>query len=398
MGVRGTHIHHIGQTGTIMEGDVIEALSAIPDETIDLVFADPPYFLQLENELRRPDDSVVSPVDDEWDRFTSFGEYDRFSFSWLKECRRVLRKDGTLWVIGTYHNIFRIGRILQDLGYWILNDVVWVKSNPMPNFRGTRFTNAHETLIWAKRSKESGYVFNYWDMKSLNDGLQMRSDWRIPICSGRERVMDDGKRAHSTQKPLALLYRVVLSSTVPGSTLLDPFLGSGTTAVAAQMLGRRWIGIEKDPRYIALAAERAEAFIQANASPDISSSLSPHPSRRRDAKVPFGSLVESGMVRAGSRLFSPDGGKSARVNADGSLTVEGRRGSIHQIAALLQGRERANGWDYWFLREGEEALSIDLLRARYREVHALSAAAETLTSPPANIAGGKTLKTEEQLE
>ncbi len=361
-------IHRIGEAGTIFECDVLDGLRSIHDGSIDAVFADPPYFLQLENELRRPDDSIVSPVNDEWDRFSSFEEYDSFTRSWLAETKRVLKDDGTLWVIGTYHNIFRVGRLLQDLGFWILNDIVWIKSNPMPNFRGSRFTNAHETLIWAKKSKNAGYTFNYWDMKSLNGDLQMRSDWRIPICSGVERIKKEGRKAHSTQKPLALLYRIIIASTSPGGTILDPFLGSGTTAAAAQLLGRRWIGIERDPDYIALAVSRIGEPGAVSAAEDYRLSIAPSPTRRNEPRVSFGNILESGMLRAGDRLYGPGGRGPARINADGSLSQGQHRGSIHQLAALALKRERANGWDYWLFNENGTKTSIDVLRTRFRQL------------------------------
>lgn len=358
--------HYVDDDGMILQGDVVESLRSIQSQSVDAIFADPPYFLQLENELRRPDDSRVVAVNDEWDNFSSFDEYDRFTGSWLSECRRVLKAEGTIWVIGTYHNIYRVGRILQDLGFWILNDVIWVKANPMPNFRGTRFTNAHETLIWAKHSKGSGYTFNYWDMKSLNDGVQMRSDWVIPICSGKERARESGTRAHSTQKPLALLYRIITSSTNRGDTILDPFLGSGTTAVAARTLGRRWIGVEKDSAYIELSMKRVSEAVSSAAPADFSQALTPYPSRRHQDRVAFGSLVERGLLRPGQFIYSRNGGDKARVNADGSISLGELRGSIHQMSAKLLGRERANGWDYWFYKKAGKLLSIDDLRSEFR--------------------------------
>lgn len=351
----------------ILQGDVIEALGSLGTGSADMIFADPPYNLQLEGELRRPDDSVVDAVNDGWDRFSSFSEYDEFTTSWLTECRRVLKENGSIWVIGTYHNIFRIGKIMQDLGYWILNDVVWVKTNPMPNFRGARFANAHETLIWAKRGKSSGYTFNYWDLKSLNEGLQMRSDWHMPICGGSERIREGGMKAHSTQKPEALLYRVVLSSTRPGDTVLDPFLGTGTTAAVCQTLGRRWIGIEREERYVEVAARRIESSAGLS-PPQDGGALEPSPTRRELKRVPFGALLESGMVRPGETLYSEDGGRRARINADASVTADGERGSIHSISAMLQGRERSNGWDYWFVKRSGKLLPLDSLRVEYREM------------------------------
>lgn len=358
-------MHEVTGNGKVLQGDVIECLASLDDESVDAVFADPPYFLQLNSSLRRPDDSEVDAVDDSWDRFGSFAEYDSFTTAWLRECRRVLRRNGTIWVIGTYHNIFRIGRALQDEGFWILNDIIWVKSNPMPNFRGRRFTNAHETLIWAKREKGTGQTFNYWGMKSLNEGLQMRSDWELPICSGRERVREEGTKAHSTQKPLALLYRVLLASTTAGSIILDPFLGSGTTAVAAETLGRKWIGIEKDRRYVRVALRRIREAVNSRQE-HFDQSLLPIPSRRDAVRVPFGRLLECGMLRPGQSLYSSDRTHSATVNADGSVSITGFRGSIHEASARIMKRERANGWDYWFVEDGSTLLSIDALREEYR--------------------------------
>src|SRR5580700_709386 len=247
-------------SGRIVIGDCVAAMAALPAASVDLVFADPPYNLQLKGDLKRPDDSRVDAVDDDWDKFASFADYDAFTRAWLSACRRVLKPAATLWVIGSYHNIFRVGAILQDLGFWILNDVVWRKSNPMPNFRGRRFTNAHETLLWCAADREARYTFNYEAMKALNDELQMRSDWLIPICGGPERLKgDDGKKAHPTQKPEALLHRVLMASSRPGDIVIDPFCGTGTTGAVAKRLGRRFLGIERDPSYATLARQRIAA-------------------------------------------------------------------------------------------------------------------------------------------
>jgi DNA modification methylase len=351
--------------GHILRGDCREILPQWPAESVDLVFADPPYNLQLQRELYRPDSSRVDAVADAWDRFDSFSDYDRFTGEWLSACRRVLKPTGSLWVIGTYHNIHRVGALLQTLGYWILNEIVWVKSNPMPNFRGVRFTNAHETLLWAARERGARYTFHHHAMKSLNEELQMRSDWRLPICSGKERLRAGGNKVHSTQKPEALLYRVILASTDPGDLILDPFFGSGTTGAAAKRLGRRWIGIEKEPAYIEAAAAR----IAAVADPEPDRELLSTPDPRARERIPFGRLLEEGLLRPGDTLaFDSGAGPQARVCADGSLAYQGQRGSIHQIARLLR-RGPCNGWEHWYYLDGEsrERLPIDRLREQLRE-------------------------------
>jgi modification methylase len=349
----------------IFIGDCREVLASLPADSADLVFADPPYNLQLRQELFRPTGSRVDGVDDDWDRFESFAEYDDFTRGWLAACRRVLKPTGTLWVIGTYHNIHRVGAILQDLGFWILNEIAWIKSNPMPNFRGVRFTNAHETLLWASRERGARYTFHHHAMKSLNEELQMRSDWVLPVCSGKERLRTDGRKVHSTQKPEALLYRVILSSTDPGALVLDPFFGSGTTGAVAKRLGRRWIGIEKDAAYAAAANERIQAVPAAELAPDFYSTPDP----RRRARIPFGRLLEAGLITPGEVLrFGPDGKEKARVCADGSISWKGKRGSIHEIARALRGGP-CNGWDQWYAldRSSGERVPIDQLREQIRE-------------------------------
>jgi len=349
----------------ILHGDCREILPQLPAESVDLVFADPPYNLQLRQELFRPDSSRVDAVDDEWDRFDSFEEYDRFTREWLAACRRVLKPSGGLWVIGTYHNIHRVGAVLQSLGYWILNEIVWIKSNPMPNFRGVRFTNAHETLLWAARERGARYTFHHHAMKSLNEELQMRSDWNLPVCSGRERLRSGGEKLHSTQKPEALLYRVILSSTDPGDLVLDPFFGSGTTGAAAKRLGRKWIGIEKKAAYIEAAQRRIDAIPEPAADGELLSTPNP---RKRD-RIPFGRLLEEGVLSAGDTLvFGSGNGPKARVCADGSLSWKGKRGSIHQIARMLRGGP-CNGWDHWRAvdRHTGNRVSIDALREELRE-------------------------------
>jgi len=345
----------------IITGDCLEAMAGLPAASIDLVFADPPYNLQLSGELHRPNNSRVDGVEEDWDKFAGFDEYDRFTRSWLAACRRLLKPHGGLWVIGTYHNIFRIGAALQDLGFWILNDIVWRKTNPMPNFRGRRFTNAHETLLWCAVSREARYTFNYEAMKALNEDLQMRSDWLIPLCSGPERLRDlHGKKAHPTQKPEALLHRALLASTRPGEMILDPFFGTGTTGAVAKRLGRRFIGIERDPAYVAVARRRI-----AGVSPVAGEAVALE-SRREAPRIPFGNLVERGLIRPGEVLFDQTRRFQARVRADGSLISAEHRGSIHSVAAQVQGASAWNGWTFWYVqREGVPTL-IDSLRQQLR--------------------------------
>jgi modification methylase len=351
----------------IIAGDSIETLRSLPDSFADLVFADPPYNLQLGGDLTRPDNSRVDGVDDDWDRFGSFDDYDRFTRGWLAEARRILKPDGAIWVIGSYHNIFRVGAAMQDLGFWLLNDVIWVKSNPMPNFRGTRFANAHETLIWASKSKESRPTFNYSALKTANDDLQMRSDWFLPICTGNERLKGaSGAKAHPTQKPEALLYRVILATTNPGDVIVDPFFGSGTTGAVAKMLGRRFIGVDRDKDYIAAAAKRIAAAAPADAE-----ALRVTPSKRAAARVPFGSIVEKGLLKPGSTLYAPLKKYAARVRADGSIAVNGPdgavEGSIHKIGAHVQKTEACNGWTYWHYETKTGLKPIDFLREKMRK-------------------------------
>jgi modification methylase len=346
---------------TILEGDCLVEMARLPEASVDLVFADPPYNLQLNGELHRPDNSRVDGVEAEWDRFAGFTEYDDFTRNWLSACRRLLKPTGALWVIGTYHNIFRIGAILQDLGFWILNDVVWRKANPMPNFRGRRFTNAHETLLWCAHSREARYTFNYEAMKGLNDELQMRSDWLIPLCGGPERLRDgDGKKAHPTQKPEALLHRVLLASTKPGDLVLDPFFGTGTTGAVAKRLGRHCIGIEREAGYARLARRRIAAIRPA---PVEAVALD---SRREAPRVPFGSLVERGLLQPGEALVDARRRWSARVRADGSVISGEHRGSIHSVAAAVLGAPAWNGWAFWHVERSGRLVLIDELREQLR--------------------------------
>jgi modification methylase len=334
----------------------------LPSGSVDMVFADPPYNLQLAGELHRPNNSRVDGVEAAWDKFDDLAAYDAFTRSWLAAARRTLKDDGTLWVIGTYHNIFRVGAALQDLGFWILNDVVWRKTNPMPNFRGRRFTNAHETLIWCAKNASARYTFNYEAMKALNDELQMRSDWLIPLCTGPERLKDgDGKKAHPTQKPEALLHRCITAATKPGALILDPFFGTGTTGAVARRLGRNYLGIEKDPAY----AERARARIAAvtaSEDPDVVEIKA----RREEPRIPFGWLVEQGLLRPGDILFDPSRRWTAKVRADGTVISAEHRGSIHQVGAAVQGAPACNGWTFWMVERKGRPVPIDLLRQELR--------------------------------
>jgi len=349
----------------ILYNDCLEILTSLPEKSVDLIFADPPYNLQLQNDLWRPNMTKVDAVDDIWDQFESFAGYDEFTRAWLTACRYVLKDTGTLWVIGSYHNIYRVGAILMDIGYWILNDIVWVKTNPMPNFRGMRFTNAHETLLWAQKIKGEKYTFNYHDMKALNDDKQMRSDWVIPICSGSERIRVNGEKAHSTQKPEALLYRIIQSSSNPGDVVLDPFFGSGTTGAVAKKLHRHWIGIEKDARYVEIARARIDAIRPGTYNARTFST----PSRREQVRIPFGALLEAGYLSPGQRLtFGPHDEVSAVILANGHLQVGDFTGSIHQAGRYLQNAP-CNGWDHWyFMNEATgERQVIDILRDQLRK-------------------------------
>jgi site-specific DNA-methyltransferase (adenine-specific) len=351
---------------TILHADCREALAGLPPSSVDLVFADPPYNLQLSQDLYRPNMTRVQAVDDTWDQFDSLADYDAFTRAWLGGCRRVLKDDGALWVIGTYHNIFRIGSILQDLGFWILNDVIWLKSNPMPNFRGVRFTNAHETLIWASKSRGARYTFHHHAMKALNDELQMRSDWMLPVCTGAERLKVEGKRAHSTQKPEALLYRVLLATTDPGDVVLDPFFGSGTTGAVARRLGRHYLGIESRAGYVELARRRLQGI---EPGPEVPAVLDVRDRRRSAPRVSVGSLIEAGLLRVGQALyFRGDRRQAARLRADGHVVLDGFEGSIHQAGRHLMSGSPCNGWEHWFFEDERGALSpVDQLRERLRD-------------------------------
>jgi len=347
---------------SILMGDCIAEMARLPDKSVDMIFADPPYNLQLGGDLFRPEGGRVDAVDDEWDKFDSLTTYDNFTRDWLEQARRILRDDGTIWVIGSYHNIYRVGALLQDADFWILNDIVWRKTNPMPNFRGTRFTNAHETLLWCAKDEKARYTFNYRAMKALNDDLQMRSDWLLPICSGGERVKgEDGGKAHPTQKPEALLYRILLACTKPGDVVLDPFFGTGTTGAVARRLGRRWIGIEREPTYVKVAQERIASTL-----PLDESAMQTVADKRDAPRVAFGVLVESGLVPAGTVVTDAKRRWSATVRADGSIACETHSGSIHKVGAALQGAPSCNGWTFWHVAEGGGALKpLDALRQQH---------------------------------
>ncbi|MDD9727859.1 site-specific DNA-methyltransferase [Roseovarius sp. SK2] len=347
---------------TVLGGDCIEVMNGLPEGSVDLIFADPPYNLQLRGDLHRPDNSQVDAVDDAWDQFASFEVYDRFTRDWLKAARRLLKPNGAIWVIGSYHNIFRVGAALQDAGFWILNDVVWRKSNPMPNFRGKRLTNAHETLIWASRDEAAKYTFNYEALKSLNEGIQMRSDWVLPICTGHERLKDDqGEKAHPTQKPESLLHRVLLGTTNPGDVVLDPFFGTGTTGAVAKMLGREFIGIEREEAYRKVAEKRLALVRKYDRA-----ALQVSTSKRAEPRVPFGQLIERGMLRPGEELLSMNGRHKAKLRADGTLVGDDVKGSIHQVGAALEGAPSCNGWTYWCIKRDGKPVSIDVFRQQIR--------------------------------
>ncbi len=346
---------------SILSGDCIEVMQSLPEASVDLIFADPPYNLQLKGELHRPNNTKVDAVDDAWDQFDSFKAYDTFTREWLAAARRLLKPDGAIWVIGSYHNIFRVGAELQTQGFWILNDVVWRKSNPMPNFRGKRFTNAHETMIWASKEEGAKYTFNYEALKELNEGVQMRSDWVLPICNGGERLKDsNGDKAHPTQKPEALLHRVLVGSTKPGDVVLDPFFGTGTTGAVAKMLGRDFIGIEREQAYRDVATKRLSKVRKFDKA-----ALETTTPKRSEPRVPFGQLVERGMLRPGEMLLNARG-QQAKVRADGTLIADDVKGSIHKVGAELEGAPSCNGWTYWHFKRDGKTVSIDVLRQQIR--------------------------------
>lgn len=347
----------------ILHEDCVAGMNALPAESVDLVFADPPYNLQLGGNLSRPDNSVVNGVTEDWDQFDTMDAYDLMTHDWLKAARRILKPNGALWVIGSYHNIFRVGAILQDQQFWIQNDIIWRKTNPMPNFRGTRFTNAHETLIWATKDENASPTFHYDAMKMMNDGVQMRSDWTLPICTGRERLKkSDGKKAHPTQKPESLLHRVILSTSNPGDVIVDPFFGTGTTGAVAKKLGRNFIGFERDESYIIHAERRILAV-----KPASDAAIAVTRSKRSEPRVPFGNLIERGLINPGTMLYSANGKHSAQVRADGSLACDDMKGSIHQVGAYVQDAPSCNGWTFWHFQTPQGPTQIDALRSIVRQ-------------------------------
>ncbi len=348
----------------VLVGDCIELMNALPEKSVDLIFADPPYNLQLGGDLLRPNNTKVDAVDDHWDQFDSFKHYDDFSREWLKAARRVLKDTGAIWVIGSYHNIYRVGTVMQDIGYWILNDIVWRKTNPMPNFRGKRFCNAHETLLWcSKNAEQKAITFNYEAMKQLNEGLQMRSDWLLPICSGGERLKDDkGKKVHPTQKPEALLQRVLMATTRQGDVVLDPFFGTGTTGAAARRLGRHFIGLEREEVYATAARDRIAKVQMLDGD-----SLELTESKRSLPRIPFGAVIERGLLAPGEKIYDNRGNVAALVRADGSIAHKDAAGSIHQVGAQVQGAQACNGWTYWHYKCDGRLVSIDNLRSQLRK-------------------------------
>lgn len=362
MGKMTKVMHQALPLNRVLDGECTEIMNALPECSVDLIFADPPYNLQLRGELHRPDNSKVDAVDDHWDQFASFRKYDEFTKLWLAAAKRLLKPNGAIWVIGSYHNIFRVGSELQNQGFWLLNDVVWRKSNPMPNFRGKRLTNAHETLLWASKSEASKYTFNYEALKALNEGVQMRSDWVLPICTGHERLKNDrGEKAHPTQKPESLLHRILVATTNPGDVVLDPFFGTGTTGAVAKKLGRDFIGIEREVNYCAIAEKRLEMVRKFDRS-----SLEVTRSKRAEPRVPFGQLVERGLLSPGENLWSLNGRHRAKVRADGTLVGADVKGSIHQVGAALEGAPSCNGWTYWTFKRDGKKVPIDILRQQVR--------------------------------
>ncbi|OQX98672.1 MAG: DNA methyltransferase [Bacteroidetes bacterium 4572_128] len=345
----------------IFQGTNYEILEKLPEKSVDLIFADPPYNLQLKNELYRPNKTKVDGVFDEWDKFNSMKSYDEFTRKWLIACKRVLKDNGTIWVIGSYHNIYRVGSIMQDLGYWFLNDILWIKTNPMPNFLGTRFNNAHETMIWASKIKKAKYTFHYKTMKTFNDDLQMRSDWHIPICNGKERIKHNGKKAHSTQKPEELLFRIILSTSNVGDTVLDPFFGSGTTGAVAKKLQRNFIGIEKEKFYVDIAKKRIDKILP------VKIELLNYKLEIKLPKVPFGNLLEKGFVKIGENIFSKDKKQKAIINANASISLNGFIGSIHKVLQMFLDKKSHNGWKYWYVERDNKLVLIDKLRDEYRK-------------------------------
>ena len=354
---------NINMNEVYLNKDCITAMNSLTDNSVDMIFADPPYNLQLSKSLNRPDHSDVNGVNHAWDKFSSFKEYDKFTESWLKEAKRILKPNGTIWVIGSYHNIYRVGSVIQNLGFWILNDIIWNKSNPMPNFKGNRFTNAHETIIWASHNKQSKYTFNYQSMKTMNDDKQMRSDWFLPICSGKERIKVSGKTLHPTQKPESLLFRIILSSTNIGDVILDPFFGTGSTGAVAKKLKRKFIGIEKDLNYMKFAKQRIQKIKSYS-----NAELETIKNNKTEIKIPFCTLIDQGMLKIGTKLHDINKKYNAIVRADGSIkTTDSLEGSIHKVGAQVQGNPACNGWQFWHYEKQGKLVSINSLRKKIRD-------------------------------
>ena len=367
----------------VIAGDSIDVMQTLPNNFADLVFVDPPYFLQLNHGLTRPDQSNVDGVHQNWDKFDDFAHYDAFTDAWLSGCKDIMKENASLWVIGSYHNIYRIGKILQDHGFWIINDIIWVKSNPMPNFKGTRFTNAHEILLWAVKSPSAKYHFNYHSLKNMNDDLQMRSDWHLPLCTGTERLKDgDGKKAHPTQKPESLLYRIISACTQPGQTIFDPFAGTGTSLAVAKKLGRQFIGIERDQDYL----KAINARLDDTPAPQENIEFFYGETRNKQPRIPFGNLLELGLVKTGEKLISADKKFTAKIFADASIEAGNVRGSIHKIGAALQNLPSCNGWTYWHIERKGKIIPINDLRQQlYPKTPALALGdAPSKALPPRN--------------
>lgn len=348
---------------TIIKGNCVEELKKLPSNSIDLIFADPPYNLQLGEKLIRPDSTEYSGVEDKWDKFSSNQEYEDFCTEWLGECKRILKDNGSIWVIGSYHNVFTLGYIMQSkLNLWFINDIIWIKHNPTPNFNGTRFNNAHETLIWATKSKESKFTFHYKSMKSFNDDKQMRSDWYLPICQGGERLKDENNvKVHSTQKPEDLLYRIILSNSNEGDIILDPFFGTGTTGAVAKKLNRNFIGIEQEDKYIKYAKERIE-IIQ-----PLDLETLEYKIEIKESKVSIGQLIESELLSPGTCLYDKNKTYKAILLADGTLDDSQFVGSIHKLSARRLGKTNNNGWEYWYFYKDGTFTSINELRKIYNQ-------------------------------
>ncbi len=347
----------------VIKGDSLLILKNIPSESIDMIFADPPYFMQTEGKLERFNGSEFKGVNDEWDKFDSYKDYDTFTKKWLLECKRILKRDGTIWTIGTYHNLFRLGYIMQDLNFWIINDIVWQKSNPTPNFKGTKFVNSQETLIWGSKSKKSKYTFNYKTMKYLNENKQMKSIWKFPISSGNERIKDNnGKKLHNTQKPIKLLEYVILSSTKKGDIILDPFFGTGTTGAVAKSLNRDFIGIEKNEEYINASISRID---KVKKNTNFTKEIIENNLDRKERLVHIKKLIEDKYIIE-KFLYNKKNKIKVKLNEDGTTTFNDKKLSIHKMAGFVQDIDNYNGWSFWYVKREGNLVSIDEIRKKYR--------------------------------